>query len=212
MFLIQRECNEVYYLLLSVSPFLCLSLCFTVSLSVSLCLSIFHCVSHCICISLFVSFSLCFSLFPFLSLSLSLSLSPFFCKHRTEIDGGLCDRCPSILGVSLPRSLPGPVLPVCTCSGCFPSLAPVPWVVSAQTIIIAPVMTGFVGPFSKTFCLTGRVPRLAVYFGRVCCHVQIAMMTSTLWWTIYSTTSTVMDTSARVFFFLGMLNVASIQM
>ena len=102
MFLIQRECNEVYYLLLSVSPFLCLSLCFTVSLSVSLCLSIFHCVSHCICISLFVSFSLCFSLFPFLSLSLSLSLSPFFCKHRTEIDGGLCDRCPSVLGSAYP--------------------------------------------------------------------------------------------------------------
>ena len=158
-------------------------------------LSLFHCLSLCLSISIFVSFSLCFHF------SLSPFFSPFFCKHRTEIDGGLCDRCPSVHGVSLPRSLPGPVLPVCTCSGCFPSLAPVPWVVSAQTIIIAPVMTGFVGPFSKTFCLTGRVPRLAVYFGRVCCHVQIAMMTSTLWWTIYSTTSTVMDTSARVFFF-----------
>ena len=165
------------------------------SLYVSLCLSLYLHFSLRFFLSLFLSVSIS------LSLSLSLSLSPFFCKHRTEIDGGLCDRCPSILGVSLPRSLPGPVLPVCTCSECFPSLAPVPWVVSAQTIIIAPVMTGFVGPFSKTFCLTGRVPRLAVYFGRVCCHVQIAMMTSTLWWTIYSTTSTVMDTSARVFFF-----------
>ena len=168
MFLTQREYNVVYYLLLSVSPFFCLFHCPSVSLFLSSFLSLSPFLS--VSISRSVSLSLC----------LSLSLSPFFLKHRTEIDDGLCDRCPSVLGVSLPRSLPGPVLPVCTCSGCFPSLAPVPWVVSAQTIIIAPVMTGFVGPFSKTFCLTGRVPRLAVYFGRVFCHVQIAMMTSTL--------------------------------
>ena len=78
MFLTQREYNVVYYLLLSVSPFFCL----------------FHCPSVSLFLSSFLSLSI--SLFPFLSLSLSLFFSPFFLKHRTEIDDGLCDRCPSV--------------------------------------------------------------------------------------------------------------------
>lgn len=61
--------------------------------------------------------------------------------------------------VSLPQS--GLAPSVSACRWCFLSPSHVLSLVSVQTIIIAPVMTGFVASFIKSVCLTGQLPRIA---------------------------------------------------
>lgn len=94
--------------------------------------------------------------------------------------------------VSLPRSDLAPS--VSASRWCFSSPGRVPSLVSVQTIIIAPVMTGFVASFIKSVCFTGQLPRI----------VSISVLLSVMcrlrcwrpgWWSPYiACTVPVMDT------------------
>lgn len=87
--------------------------------------------------------------------------------------------------VSLPQS--GLAPSVSACRWCFLSPSHVLSLVSVQTIIIAPVMTGFVASFIKSVCLNYRTTAEdCFYFCVAVRHMQAALLMTRLMESIYS--------------------------